>query len=80
MVVTHNQLIGSERSDSPNYAAVTSFATDGSFMRTYAHHSDMSDGKVKYHQNRIDSTDITNSLEDYKTGRRRLRNLQDYAK
>lgn len=38
-----------DQPDPPQYAVVASFVTGGSFLRTYAHHSETSSGRVEYH-------------------------------
>ncbi len=38
------------------------------------------DGGLEYHQYPITSTNLTNSFEDFKKGRKQLRNLQDDAR
>jgi hypothetical protein len=69
-----------ENSDPVGHAFVVTFTSDGTSVRTFANYSLESQGQIKYHQYPITSTFITSGYEDFKKGRRQLRNLQDYAK
>ncbi|KAH8687385.1 hypothetical protein BGZ60DRAFT_6708 [Tricladium varicosporioides] len=66
-------------SDPANHAFVYTFTIDGTVVDTYAHHSSKLHGKVEYHQTLITSTTIQ-SYDDYKRGRRQLRNLQEHSR
>lgn len=66
--------------DSPGYAEVTTFATDGTVLNMYAHYSTPAeDGTLKYHQYPVNSTILT-GFEGHKEGRKWIRNQQDYAR
>ncbi|EEU35276.1 uncharacterized protein NECHADRAFT_18425, partial [Fusarium vanettenii 77-13-4] len=63
------------------HAKVTTFTTDGTNLNLFAHYAAPSeDGTTKYHQYPINSTILTNSLQDFKQGYRQLRNAQDCAR
>ena len=66
--------------DPADYAFVSTFTIDGTILNTFAHYSSESEGQVKYHQYPTSSSFLLLSYEDFKTGRQRLRNLQDDAK
>jgi hypothetical protein len=67
--------------DPPGHAEVATFTTDGTTINFFAHYADTSeDGMLEYHQYPVTSTNLTNSYEDFKKGRKQLRNLQDIAK
>jgi hypothetical protein len=66
--------------DPTSHAYVQTFTTDGTTLNTFAHYSTESQGHVTYHQYPTSSSFLVSSYEDYKTSRRRLRNLQDSAK
>jgi hypothetical protein len=67
--------------DPPGHAEVATFTTDGTTVKVFAHYADTSeDGMLEYHQYPITSTNLTNPYEDFKKGRKQLRNLQDDAK
>ncbi|KAI0868141.1 hypothetical protein GGS24DRAFT_483248 [Hypoxylon argillaceum] len=82
LVYARNQALSyMGRSDPPGHAEVTTFTTDGTTLNQYAHYAEETeDGKTKYHQYRIKSTNLIDSYEDFKAGRRGLRNLQDHAR
>lgn len=68
-------------SDPPGHAQVATFTTDGTNLNLYAHYASLNeDGVPKYHQYRIKSTNLIDSYEGFKEGRRALRNAQEYAK
>lgn len=72
-------LIG--ESDPPGHAKVTTFTTDGTNLNFFAHYTALSeDDTLEYHQYPIDSINLANSHQQYKDGRRAIRNAQDYAK
>ena len=66
--------------DLAGHAYVQTFTTNGTILNTFAHYSSESQGQVKYHQCLTSSSLLISSYEDFKTGRRRLRNLQDNTK
>jgi hypothetical protein len=66
--------------DPDGHAFVFTFTTDGTSINTFAHYSSQTNGQVKYHQYPTSSSFLLSSYEDFKKGRRRLRNLQDDAK
>jgi hypothetical protein len=66
--------------DPAGHAFVSTFTTDGTTLNTFAHYSSESQGQVKYHQYPTSSTFLISSYKDFKTSRRRLRNLDDDAK
>lgn len=69
--------------DSPDpagYAFVSTFATDGTTLSTFAQYSSESQGQVKYHQYPTSNSLLIATFDDFKKSRRRLRNLQDDAK
>ncbi|KAJ8124091.1 hypothetical protein ONZ43_g114 [Nemania bipapillata] len=66
--------------DSPGHAEVTTFATDGTTLKLYAHYATASEnGTLEYHQYQYASVAMTGSYEGHKDGRRGLRNHQDHA-
>ncbi|KAF3763503.1 hypothetical protein M406DRAFT_232605, partial [Cryphonectria parasitica EP155] len=67
--------------DPPGHAQVTTFTLDGTLLNQFAHYARPSstDGRPEYHQYPINSTLLTNSYQEFKTGRKELRNAQDYA-
>jgi hypothetical protein len=68
--------------DPRSHATATTFTTDGTSINSFAHYPAQSEegGKIEYHQSPIASTNMTNSYEEFKMGRKQLRNLQDYAR
>ena len=81
MVYSRNKALSFLNNPDPaGYAHVQTFTTDGTILNTFAHYSSESQGQVKYHQCLTSSSVLILSYEDFKTGRRRLRNLQDNAK
>ncbi len=69
------------KSDPPGHAEVTTFATDGTNLNIYAHYAVPSeDGTLEYHQYPIKSTNLIDSHQGFKEGRRFLRNTQDHAR
>ncbi|CAK7197517.1 hypothetical protein SEUCBS139899_000164 [Sporothrix eucalyptigena] len=90
MVYARNQALAyHDQTDAPGHAAVSTFATDGSQVTFYAHYAaprdnihghDGRDVEIEYHQYPIRSTSLVNSHDEYKAGRRALRNLQDHAR
>ncbi|KAM0424968.1 hypothetical protein ACHAPT_009769 [Fusarium lateritium] len=67
---------------SPSHLAVTTFTSNGEHISFFAHHALPigEDGAVEYHQCRLTRTDLTESFESFKKGRRQIRNAQDYAR
>ena len=81
MVYSRNKALSFLNNPDPaGYAHVQTFTTDGTNLNTFAHYSSESQGQVKYHQCPTSTSLLISSYEDFKTGRRRLRNLQDNAK
>ncbi|KAK3334066.1 hypothetical protein B0T19DRAFT_459621 [Cercophora scortea] len=66
--------------DPPGHAAVTTFTTDGTTLNFFGHFAAESDGQLEYHQYPISTVNLKGSYEDFKRGRRQLRNAQDYAR
>lgn len=57
--------------DPPGESKVTMFTTDGTTINFFAHHTAPSeDGGLEYYQYPLASTNLTNSFEDFKRGRR----------
>jgi hypothetical protein len=57
--------------DPPGHAEVATFTTDGTNINFFAHYAAVSeDGVLEYHQYPVTSTNLTNSFEDFKRGRR----------
>ncbi|KAK0655506.1 hypothetical protein B0T16DRAFT_314721, partial [Cercophora newfieldiana] len=70
------------KSDPPGHAAITTFTTDGTNLNMYAHYAIPSeeDDTLEYHQYKYATTNIKDSYQGHKEGRRGLRNAQDYAR
>ncbi|OAA64163.1 hypothetical protein SPI_02810 [Niveomyces insectorum RCEF 264] len=71
------------KKDPPGHAAATTFTTDGTNLNLYAHYAapaEDDEDTLEYHQYPISSTNLTSSYEDFKKGRKQLRNAQDHAK
>ncbi|KAK0655321.1 hypothetical protein B0T16DRAFT_498983 [Cercophora newfieldiana] len=71
------------KSDPPGHAAITTFATDGTTLNMYAHYaipSEEDEDRLEYHQYKYASTNIKDSYQGHKEGRRGLRNAQDHAR
>ena len=63
------------------HAKITTFITDGTNLNLFAHYAaESEDGETEYHQYPISSTNLKNSFEEFKKGRRQLRNAQDLAR
>ncbi|KAI1126900.1 hypothetical protein F5Y10DRAFT_278439 [Nemania abortiva] len=61
-------------------AAITTFVTDGSTLKLYAHYASQgTDDTVEYHQCLVNSIHME-SYTGFKDGRKELRNAQEYAK
>ncbi|KAH7019512.1 hypothetical protein EDB80DRAFT_203917 [Ilyonectria destructans] len=82
LVYARNQAISTMGSnESPRHAEVTTFTTNGTTINFFAHYAAQSEnGTLQYHQYPITSTNLTNSHQDFKQGRRQLRNGQDHAR
>ncbi|KAK4241079.1 hypothetical protein C8A03DRAFT_41478 [Achaetomium macrosporum] len=66
--------------DPPGYAAVSTFTIDGTNINFFSHYaapSGVEDEKLDYHQYPITFTNLVNSFEEFKRGRKQLRNLQE---
>ncbi|KAK3335509.1 hypothetical protein B0T19DRAFT_406656 [Cercophora scortea] len=71
----------SGKSDPAGYAHVTTFTTNGAQLNFYAHYAAPSeDGALEYHQYRVKTINLTGSYQEYKEGRKYLRNEQDHAR
>ncbi|KAK0636537.1 hypothetical protein B0T17DRAFT_478504, partial [Bombardia bombarda] len=71
------------KSDPPGHAAITTFTTDGTSLNMYAHYalpSEEDENTLEYHQYKYASTNIKDSYQGHKDGRKGLRNAQDYAR
>ncbi|KAM3065598.1 hypothetical protein ACMFMG_011308 [Clarireedia jacksonii] len=81
MVYGRNRARSLLKSPNPaSHAFVSTFTTNGTTPNTFAHYSSESQDQVKYHQYPTSSSFLISSYKNFKTSRRRLRNLQDYAK
>ncbi len=69
-----------EDPDPADHAYVSSFTTDGEHLYTYVHYAKEDNGTVKYHQYETSESRLVQTYEGFKQSRRRMRNLQDYAK
>ena len=71
-----------DRPDPPGHAAVTTFTTDGASLHLFAHYAAPSlddDGTLEYHQYPCASFNLK-KYQEFKDGRRALRNQQDSAR
>lgn len=69
------------RADPPNTAHIGSFISDGTHITTFAHYATKdASGKTVYHQWPVTNTDIQLSHQNFKIGRRQVRNLQDWTR
>ncbi|KAK0655484.1 hypothetical protein B0T16DRAFT_451155 [Cercophora newfieldiana] len=71
------------KSDPPGHAAITTFATDGTTLNMYQHYAAPSEEDpdiLQYHQYKYASTNIKDSYQGHKDGRKGLRNAQDHAR
>lgn len=69
------------RADPPSAAHVGSFISDGTHITTFTHYATKdASGKIVYHQWPVTDTNIQLGYESFKTGRRQVRNLQDWAR
>lgn len=71
------------KSEPPGYAEVTTFTTDGTNLNLFAHYATPSaagDGRLEYHQYPVKSTNLIDSHQGLKDGRRGLRNEQGHAR
>ncbi|KAK0635023.1 hypothetical protein B0T17DRAFT_515079 [Bombardia bombarda] len=67
--------------DPAGHAEVMTFTTDGTNINFFAHYAaPTEDGALEYHQYPITSTNLKNSHQEFKEGRRQLRNAQDDAR
>lgn len=67
--------------DPLGHSAITTFTSNGESVNLFAHHASSTgeDGAVEYHQHRLTQTNLTESYESFKKGRKQIRNAQDYA-
>jgi hypothetical protein len=69
------------RTDPPNTAHIGSFISDGTHITTFAHYATKdASGKTVYHQWPVTDTNIQLSHQNFKIGRRQVRNLQDWTR
>lgn len=71
------------KSDPSGHAEITTFTTDGTNLNLYAHYATPSaedEDTLEYHQYPISTTNIKDTYQGHKDGRKGLRNAQDYAK
>ncbi|KID89012.1 heterokaryon incompatibility protein, partial [Metarhizium majus ARSEF 297] len=69
------------KSDPLGHAEVTTFTTDGTNVNFYAHYAaPAEDGTLEYHQYQYASTNVKDTYQGHKDGRRGLRNVQDHAR
>ena len=69
------------KTDSLSAAHVGSFISDGKHIMTFAHYAMQdSSGNIVYHLWPATDTNIQMSHESFRTGRRQLRNLQDWTR
>jgi hypothetical protein len=70
------------KSDPAGHASVLTVTTDGRAINVFGHYVAPSAGgdKLKYHQYRLTTAHMDESYEDFKKGRKQLRNAQDFAK
>jgi hypothetical protein len=84
LVYARNQAVsrlGKAQADPPGHAEVITFTTDGTNLNMFAHYATpFEDGALEYHQYPITSTNLINSHQGLKDGRRWLRNGQDHAR
>ncbi|KAK4133512.1 hypothetical protein BT67DRAFT_355168, partial [Trichocladium antarcticum] len=82
LVYGRNQALEHLAEPDVSSSAVTTFISNGEHIAFFAHHASQTgeDGKMQYHQHRIVRTDLTDSYESFKKGRRQIRNAQDYAR
>jgi hypothetical protein len=67
--------------DPLGHAEVITFTTDGTTLNQYAHYAKESeDGAIQYHQYQYASTNVKDSYQGHKDGRKGLRNAQDHAR
>lgn len=81
LVYARNQALSYLRKlDPPGHAEVTTFTTDGTNLAFYVHYAALSENStLEYHQYLVKSTNLIDSHQGLKDGRRGLRNEQDYA-
>ncbi|KAK0727168.1 hypothetical protein B0T26DRAFT_764775 [Lasiosphaeria miniovina] len=82
LVYARNQTLSYVRKPDPaGHAEVMTFTTDGTNINFFAHYAALTeDGALEYHQYPITSTNLKNSHQEFKEGRRQLRNAQDDAR
>lgn len=84
MVYARNQALAyMEKSDSSGHSEIMTFTTDGTNLSMYAHYATPAEGDkstMEYHQFQYASTNIKDSYQGHRDGRRGLRNIQDHAK
>ncbi|KAJ2894224.1 hypothetical protein MKZ38_007824 [Zalerion maritima] len=71
------------KEDPPGYAEITTFTTNGINLNLYAHYATPSaenKNTLEYHQYSILTTNIKDTYQGHKDGRKGLRNAQDHAR
>ncbi|KAK3366698.1 hypothetical protein B0T24DRAFT_681899 [Lasiosphaeria ovina] len=70
------------KSDPAGHASVLTVTTDGRAVNVFGHYAAPSAGgdKPKYHQYRLTTAHMDESYDDFKKGRKQLRNAQDFAR
>ncbi|KAI0431838.1 hypothetical protein F5Y09DRAFT_330046 [Xylaria sp. FL1042] len=71
------------KEDPPGHAEITTFTTDGTNLNLYAHYATPpaeDEDTLEYHQYPISTTNIKDTYQGHKDGRKGLRNAQDHAK
>ncbi|TAQ87703.1 hypothetical protein B7494_g3983 [Chlorociboria aeruginascens] len=81
LVYARNQALSLiSKPDPPGHAEVTTFTTDGTNLTLYTHYAaPTEDETLEYHQYPIKSTNLIDSHQGLKDGRKGLRNEQDHA-
>lgn len=73
-------LTHAKKKDMRDVAEITTFITNGLWIRFYAHYASASDdGEVEYHQYPIQSVNLVGSYAEFIHGVTMLRNCQDHA-
>lgn len=83
MVYGRNQALECLGEPDPlGHSAITTFTSNGENVNLFAHHAlpTGEDGAVEYHQHRLTQTNLIESYESFKKGRKEIRNAQDYAR
>ncbi|EKD18003.1 heterokaryon incompatibility protein [Drepanopeziza brunnea f. sp. 'multigermtubi' MB_m1] len=81
--LTHGRNVARDflgKPDRLQHAYIQTFTTDGTVLRTFAHHSSESRGRMDYHKTATSYSVTLDNFQGFRTGRRYIRNLQDHAK